>query len=554
MRYLLLLIVPILLFANQDRAIYIKKYKNESKTALVIGNNNYKHFSKLKNSKNDARDMKRVLNKLGFNVIYLENGNLRDMKKSVRKFTKKLRNGGVGFFYYAGHGVEVDGENFLIPYDAQIPEKNEVEYESLPVNMVVDKMEDSNNRLNIVVLDACRNDPFSRSGGGGLAQINNARGMYIAYATAPGQVASDGSGKNGLFTKHLISNISKPNLKLNDVFAKTRAGVYEDSYNKQLPWTSSSVIGDFYFNIDTDIKYVPKKTAKPKSKKSSAELSDEDSFWQIVLEEGTVDYYKMYLQQYPNGKHKVEAELEIQAYNSKKALEKKARMEKLAKQRWDRIKNSKYKDDFQKFIKQNPKSKYIPIAKLKLKKAIDRPKRSSKIIIDDNFSTNRNNWATEDHEKARLQVKNGRYEFEHKRDNRSWSVWKTLPKVKGDFELTVDTYHKSGVDNYSYGLIFGGKDVQNIYWFNVSGNGYYRVGKFENNKWNSLIAWKQDPLVKKYGKNKLKIKRIGSKVKFYVNNNYIGSITAKKLFGNKYGFHVENKQTAQFDNFKIKLL
>jgi hypothetical protein len=264
-----LIMITTILSANSDRALYIQKYSSENKVALVIGNAKYQYFSKLKNSKNDAYDMQEVLKEQGFEVLYLKDGNLKDMKKIVRKFTKKLRNGGVGFFFYAGHGLEVDGQNYLIPVSANIPEKDEVAYESLPMNMIIDKMENSGNRLNIVVLDACRNDPFSRSGGGGLAQINNAKGMYISYATAPGSVASDGKGRNGLFTKHLIKNIRKLNLKLNDVFAKTRQGVYAESNDRQLPWTSSSVIGDFYFKVDSNTIRTEQKRKSYPNKESS---------------------------------------------------------------------------------------------------------------------------------------------------------------------------------------------------------------------------------------------------------------------------------------------
>jgi len=247
---LLLVFINTTLLASNDRALkYIKQYKGESKVALVIGNSSYKHFAKLKNAKNDAYDMKEILKKLGFEVLYVENGTLREMKKSTRAFSKKLSHGGVGMFYYAGHGIEVEGKNYLIPINANIPDKNEVEYETLAADMVIDKMEDSNNRLNIVVLDACRNDPFSR-GGGGLAQINSAKGMYISYATAPGEVASDGSGRNGLFTKHLIKNINQPNQTLNEVFKQTRMAVYKESKERQLPWSNSSVIGDFYFKLE----------------------------------------------------------------------------------------------------------------------------------------------------------------------------------------------------------------------------------------------------------------------------------------------------------------
>ena len=273
---LILLFISTILTANTDRALYIKQYSNESKTALVIGNSKYKHFSKLKNSKNDAYDMQKVLKSQGFDILYLQDGTLKDMKKIVRKFTKKLRNGGVGFFFYAGHGLEVDGKNYLIPTNANIPEKDEVEYESLSMNMIIDKMENSNNRLNIVVLDACRNDPFSRSGGGGLAQINNAKGMYIAFATSPGSVASDGNKneRNGLFTKHLIKNIKQSNLELDRVFKNTRIGVSDESNDKQRPWTSSSVNGDFYFKIDKDNVQAESKRKEYPKKKSSFSFDD----------------------------------------------------------------------------------------------------------------------------------------------------------------------------------------------------------------------------------------------------------------------------------------
>jgi len=255
---LLLVFITTIISANTNRSLYIKKYKNEKKIALIIGNNDYQHFSKLKNSKNDASDMRYTLSNLGFEVLYLENGTLRDMKKIVKKFGYKLKHSGVGFFYYAGHGLEVEGKNYLIPTNAKIDDKEDVEFESLAVNRIIKKMEYSKNRLNIVVLDACRNDPFSRGGGGGLAPINNAKGMYIAFATAPGEVASDGSERNGLFTKYLIENIQKSNITLNEVFKKTRQSVYERSNAKQMPWTSSSIIGDFYFKVDGNVNYQQK--------------------------------------------------------------------------------------------------------------------------------------------------------------------------------------------------------------------------------------------------------------------------------------------------------
>ncbi len=134
--------------------------------------------------------MAKMLKKKGFNVLYLEDSSLKKIKNIVRKFSSKLKDSGVGFFYYAGHGVEVENINYLISLGADIIQKSDVEFESLSINYIIRQMENSHNRLNIVVLDACRNDPFSR-GGGGLAQINNTKGIYIAFATSPGDVASE---------------------------------------------------------------------------------------------------------------------------------------------------------------------------------------------------------------------------------------------------------------------------------------------------------------------------------------------------------------------------
>ena len=262
----LLLLLPFLLFAStNDRALYIEKYASEKKVALVIGNGSYGYFSILNNAINDAKDMKNILESRDFKVHYLRNATKRQMDKKVDEFVRDLKNGGVGMFYYAGHGVEVEGKNYLIPIDMEKNDKIDIKYDALEVNKIIEKMEDARNRLNILVLDACRNDPYSR-GGGGLAAINNAKGMYVAYATAPGEVASDGgSGSNGLFTKHLITEIQKDQT-LENVFKNTRTNVYNESNGKQIPWTSSSVMGDFYFTIPVnDVTPQSKRESYPKS-------------------------------------------------------------------------------------------------------------------------------------------------------------------------------------------------------------------------------------------------------------------------------------------------
>jgi uncharacterized caspase-like protein len=134
--------------------------------------------------------------------------------------------------------------------DANIEREDEVSYNSLDANQVLDKMETANNRLNIVILDACRNNPFARSlrsSGTGLAQMEAPVGTLVAFATAPGSVASDGSGQNGLYTQHLLRSMQKPGVNIEDVFKNVRAGVRRDSQGKQIPWESTSLEGDFIF-------------------------------------------------------------------------------------------------------------------------------------------------------------------------------------------------------------------------------------------------------------------------------------------------------------------
>ncbi len=221
----------------------------EQRVALVIGNSQYKD-SPLPNPVNDARAIAKSLSESGFKVTKKENIGQKEMQLAMREFGDALKGGGVGLFYYAGHGMQVKGRNFLIPVDAQIQREDEVAYNSVDAGQVLDKMEAANNRLNIVILDACRNNPFARSfrsGGAGLAQMDAPVGTLIAFATAPGSVASDGEGQNGLYTQHLLQSMQKPGIKIEDVFKNVRASVRKDSGGKQIPWESTSLEGDFIF-------------------------------------------------------------------------------------------------------------------------------------------------------------------------------------------------------------------------------------------------------------------------------------------------------------------
>ncbi len=221
----------------------------ERRTALVIGNAAYASGT-LRNPINDARAMAKVLGELSFEVTLGENLDQKQMKRDIQAFGEKLQKGGVGLFYFAGHGVQVNGRNYLIPVAAAIEHENQVEYESVDMGEVLSEMDYAHNRMNIVIMDACRDNPFARSFRSmsqGLASIDAPSGTLIAYATAPGSVANDGEGENGVYTGELIKTMVQPGLKIEDVFKRVRSAVREATGGKQVPWESSSLEGDFYF-------------------------------------------------------------------------------------------------------------------------------------------------------------------------------------------------------------------------------------------------------------------------------------------------------------------
>ena len=221
----------------------------EPRTALVIGNARYES-APLRNPVNDARSMAGALRGLGFDVTLLEDASQTQMKRAIDRFGRKLRDGGVGLFYFSGHGMQVGGRNYLIPVNANVEAEEDVEYESVDAGRVLAKMESARNSMNLVILDACRNNPLARSfrnTAQGLATLNAPSGTFISYATAPGSVASDGSGQNGLYTGELVRHMKTAGLKLEEVFKRVRADVQDQSGDKQVPWDASSLTGDFYF-------------------------------------------------------------------------------------------------------------------------------------------------------------------------------------------------------------------------------------------------------------------------------------------------------------------
>lgn len=232
-----------------QRGLGLAPAGTEKRVALVIGNGRYES-APLRNPVNDANLIAASLREMGFDVVARTDVNLREMQVAIKEFSRKIQGGSVGLFYYAGHGMQSGGRNFLIPVGAQIEAEGDLVLEGLDLNSVLEQMGMAQNRLNIVILDACRNNPFTRSfrsGVQGLAQVNAPAGTFIAYATAPGQTASDGKGQNGLYTQELLANMREPGLPIEEVFKRVRVQVKQKSNGTQIPWDASSLEGSFSF-------------------------------------------------------------------------------------------------------------------------------------------------------------------------------------------------------------------------------------------------------------------------------------------------------------------
>jgi len=248
--------------------------QKEKKIALVIGNGTY-NASILANPENDARAIADVLQKLGFSVFKYENLDQSSMKRVIDEFGDKLKNNDVGLFYYAGHGIQAKGYNYLIPVDAHLKTEEEVDYDCVRADRVLSLMESSGTKINIIILDACRNNPFERSwtrsaAGMGLAFMNAPKGTLIAYATAPGSTASDGSANNGLYTSAILQSILIPNITIIEMFQNVRNIVAGKSDNEQIPWESTSMTGDFYFNLKNETTTTDSKNMTGVIKKDTA--------------------------------------------------------------------------------------------------------------------------------------------------------------------------------------------------------------------------------------------------------------------------------------------
>lgn len=225
--------------------------QKETRVALVIGNSNYSALGKLANPGNDATDMAETLKALRFSVTLLIDADLRSMEQGIVRFGNALSTSqsSIGFFFYAGHGVQSNGINYLIPANAEIPSEAFLNTKAVALQAVLDTLQQAGNRLNVVVLDACRDNPFSwsRSGTRGLSVVSaQPPGSIIAYATSAGSVAADGTGRNGIFTGELLKQLKKPDANIFDVFLQTGADVKAVTKGAQVPAIYNQFFEKFY--------------------------------------------------------------------------------------------------------------------------------------------------------------------------------------------------------------------------------------------------------------------------------------------------------------------
>jgi uncharacterized caspase-like protein len=285
----------------------VPAYCSEPRVALVIGNSSYgPEIGKLLNPANDARLMADTLKGLGFSVDLVLDADQKAMKRAIKSFGAKLEEGGkdaTGLFYYAGHGVQVEGQNFLLPVGAEIEREADVEIESISADDVMTQMQFAGNAVNLIFLDACRNNPLAkanRSGTRGLARLDAPRGSFVGYSTAPGDVAADGDGANSPYALALAGELRKPGISVEEAHRNVRAKVLAQSGNKQTPWDSSSLTGAVILAAKAP-EPAPQPVAQALPAPQQAAVDKEVVFWESIKDSSDPADFEAYLVQYPQG-------------------------------------------------------------------------------------------------------------------------------------------------------------------------------------------------------------------------------------------------------------
>jgi formylglycine-generating enzyme required for sulfatase activity len=288
----------------------------QSRVALVLGNGAYVHAPGLPNPTADATEVGSALERLGFDVLLRTDQTAAGMRAAVRDFSIAMEGAELALFFYAGHGIQVGGRNYLIPVDADVEREADVDLATIPLDLILAQM-DRSSATRIVFLDACRNNPFegrlarsmgqSRAVGAlgnGLAPIETDGGTFVGYATDPGEVAFDGTGRHSPFTASLLQHIEQPGLEINTLMTRVRADVFQNTDRLQRPWSSSSLLNEVYLAPSEPVEE-PKRTLDPRLVELAA--------WEQVQSMDTAAAYQAYLDTYPDGLFRQMAEAQLSA-------------------------------------------------------------------------------------------------------------------------------------------------------------------------------------------------------------------------------------------------
>lgn len=270
-------------------------WATDKRVALVIGNSAYQHTGALTNPMNDATDIAAALKKLGFSVLEGQDLDKAGMDRTIRQFARELDGAHVGLFFYAGHGLQVEGQNYLVPVDAKLEHPSGLDFEMVRVDIIHKTMERAT-KTNLIFLDACRDNPLSRNLsralgtrsaaiGKGLAPVESGEGTLISFSTQPGNVAIDGTGRNSPYAEALVAQLSEPKDDLSSILIRVRNQVIQGTARRQVPWEHSALTAQFYF-------------AAPKA---ALDQEMEMSFWSTVKDSSSPSVVKTYLERYPDG-------------------------------------------------------------------------------------------------------------------------------------------------------------------------------------------------------------------------------------------------------------
>jgi hypothetical protein len=278
---------------------------SEQRVALVIGNSNYQSAPKLANPGNDAQSMAQLLNSAGFEVTQAIDLTRNDMVKAVQDFSARIAARGpktVAMIYYAGHGVQLAGENYLLPVDAKISTPADLDGNSLRLVDLMGTLESIPSRMRIVVLDACRNNPFPgvSDAGRGLAIVDAPNGSIVGYSTAPGTEAQDGDSNHSPYAQAFLRRAREPNLPIEKLFKRVRLDVNDATDGRQTPWESSSLTSEFYFFGDTAVAAARTPDRSPIIQTASNLPSRSvRQAYDYVLSEASPEYYEEFIRLYP---------------------------------------------------------------------------------------------------------------------------------------------------------------------------------------------------------------------------------------------------------------